>query len=1201
MMQEASDMASAAVARLGAAMSDAQYFESSMVAPDVIRAQLDSKAVKDKLEAMKRLIALISLGKDASMFFPDVVKNVVAASLDVRKLVYLYLVHYAEQQPDVALLAINTFQKDLSDPSQLIRALALRVLSSVRVVTILQVVLLAITRAARDSSPYVRKTAAYAISKVFQIDPSCKDALYDPLAVLLADKSTVVLGSALAVHREVFPDDYSLIHPVFRKVCASMIDMDEWSQASSLTTMLYYARANFEQPRWTAGQGAGNVQITMDSDLERLLKAATPLLRCENCAVVLAAVALFFYLAPPPVFERVAISPLLRLVHSREIGVRTLALKSCAAIAQRPRLAAAIGPFMREFFVFADDVAVTRRLKLDILCELARSVNRVGNTVSAAGDGTALLREFKFYLSQSNSELQAAKAARAIGSLALRHQQTQRPGRASSANTALIEDCVSTLTQAVARSASESTVAESVFVLRQLLQRAPEQYQSALQRLAKLFCLRRVSASSARAAICWLIGEFQSLLDQFALGAESLRVAIMYFADANTDSEFKLQALGLAVKVFLYQENLQNAENSIDLQAIAVSSDTAARPASASDDQKLRDKVRLMVQHLFNLAKYDVDFDVRDRARLLSRLVLDVPPGCRAASGKACFALLTRKPSPLDATSTGASRRAVINEAAEEAEDDATLRAKDDSMKPEHEPILLTSLSFATDCAAPGYRAIPAWGSSLSDPELRRSAFDDTSAVAASASAGAGISSGMDALGTMGTASARAGSRSYSQSNGSTETGSSDLFGMHRRAQQSHISEAKFYEDQGDEDSEEEDDEEEEEDAARSPQKAVATSATSQITDLMSDLFGAPAVATGQSTSARASGGGGSLDWLSGFTSGITKQNYVTSDGDGDLDTSVYWTRVLDSWASGNDLDIDVDTAFPRTGSRFGHAWTVLHLRLTNRGKQALSRLQITCENKASESDNSSRQLELRPDPSTEAMPGSDLRALEPGKQLVLTFHANVADHNAELHLLVETALTTDDTSSTGTGRCARLVIKPKIAEILKPDPSLTLAEFLTESRKLGGMFSQQERVELAVKEQLSPEQAVYAWQVDLKRRVLARTNMAMIGSGPYAASLDDDTIASHASAKRQSPAQRFCARLPGSSSRVLLTVAVETATQTPSRSSGEGASPDSPEQTPQPEPSKRPGGVVAHVCAQCEDVLVAANLLASIRAFLVA
>lgn len=150
------------------AFSDAQYFESGMISPEELRRQLDSSSLRDKLEAMKRIVALISLGKDASLFFPEVVKNVASSSVELKKLVYLYLEHYAETNPDLALLSVNSFQKDLTDSNQSIRALALRVLSSIRVATILQVVLWAIKKCVKDSSPYVRRASAFAMIKVQQ-------------------------------------------------------------------------------------------------------------------------------------------------------------------------------------------------------------------------------------------------------------------------------------------------------------------------------------------------------------------------------------------------------------------------------------------------------------------------------------------------------------------------------------------------------------------------------------------------------------------------------------------------------------------------------------------------------------------------------------------------------------------------------------------------------------------------------------------------------------------------------------------------------------------------------------------------------------------------------------------------------------------------------------------------------------------------
>ena len=111
---------------------------------------------------------MISKGRDVSEFFPDVVKNVASNNLEVRKLVYIYLLRYAEQEPDLALLSINTFQKDLTDQNPIIRAMALRVMSGIRVPMIGPIVLLAIKKCIVDLSPYVRKAAAHAIPKCYR-------------------------------------------------------------------------------------------------------------------------------------------------------------------------------------------------------------------------------------------------------------------------------------------------------------------------------------------------------------------------------------------------------------------------------------------------------------------------------------------------------------------------------------------------------------------------------------------------------------------------------------------------------------------------------------------------------------------------------------------------------------------------------------------------------------------------------------------------------------------------------------------------------------------------------------------------------------------------------------------------------------------------------------------------------------------------
>ena len=91
---------------------------------------------------MKWLLAMLSKGNTVAEFFPDVVKNVVVKSIEVKKMVYIYLVHYADFNDmcrEIALLSINSFQKDLAGTNQLIRGLALRVMTSIRVADIIQV------------------------------------------------------------------------------------------------------------------------------------------------------------------------------------------------------------------------------------------------------------------------------------------------------------------------------------------------------------------------------------------------------------------------------------------------------------------------------------------------------------------------------------------------------------------------------------------------------------------------------------------------------------------------------------------------------------------------------------------------------------------------------------------------------------------------------------------------------------------------------------------------------------------------------------------------------------------------------------------------------------------------------------------------------------------------------------------------------
>jgi AP-1 complex subunit beta-1 len=53
----------------------------------------------------------MTIGKDVSAVFAEVTSCSQTSDLELKKLVYLYLINYAKTQPELAILAVNTFVK----------------------------------------------------------------------------------------------------------------------------------------------------------------------------------------------------------------------------------------------------------------------------------------------------------------------------------------------------------------------------------------------------------------------------------------------------------------------------------------------------------------------------------------------------------------------------------------------------------------------------------------------------------------------------------------------------------------------------------------------------------------------------------------------------------------------------------------------------------------------------------------------------------------------------------------------------------------------------------------------------------------------------------------------------------------------------------------------------------------------------------
>ncbi|NWS87994.1 AP3B2 protein, partial [Toxostoma redivivum] len=620
-------------------------FSSDYKRHDDLKEMLDSNKDSLKLEAMKRIVAMIARGKNASDLFPAVVKNVACKNIEVKKLVYVYLVRYAEEQQDLALLSISTFQRGLKDPNQLIRASALRVLSSIRVPIIVPIMMLAIKEAASDMSPYVRKTAAHAIPKLYSLDSDQKDQLIEVIEKLLADKTTLVAGSVVMAFEEVCPERIDLIHKNYRKLCNLLIDVEEWGQVVIINMLTRYARTQFLSPNQNESLLEENTEkafygseeedakdakaeaallakckpYVMDPDHRLLLRNTKPLLQSRNAAVVMAVAQLYFHLAPKAEVGVIA-KALVRLLRSHS-EVQYVVLQNVATMSIKRR--GMFEPYLKSFYIRSTDPTQIKILKLEVLTNLANETNI-----------STILREFQTYIRSMDKDFVAA-TIQAIGRCAT--------------NIGKVRDtCLSGLVQLLSNR-DELVVAESVVVIKKLLQMQPAQHSEIIKHMAKL--TDNIQVPMARASILWLIGEYCEHVPKIA--PDVLRKMAKSFT--NEEDIVKLQVINLAAKLYL-----TNSKQS-----------------------------KLLTQYVLNLAKYDQNYDIRDRARFIRQLI--VPTEKSGALNKYAKKLfLAQKPAPI----------------------------LESSFK-DRDHFQLGSLSHLLNAKAVGYQELPDWPDEAPDPSVR--------------------------------------------------------------------------------------------------------------------------------------------------------------------------------------------------------------------------------------------------------------------------------------------------------------------------------------------------------------------------------------------------------------------------------------------------------------------------------------------------
>uniref|UniRef100_A0A8C6UMU4 AP complex subunit beta n=1 Tax=Neogobius melanostomus TaxID=47308 RepID=A0A8C6UMU4_9GOBI len=493
-------------------MTDSKYFTTNKKGEIFeLKAELNNEKKEKRKEAVKKVIAAMTVGKDVSSLFPDVVNCMQTDNLELKKLVYLYLMNYAKNQPDMAIMAVNSFVKDCEDPNPLIRALAVRTMGCIRVDKITEYLCEPLRKCLKDEDPYVRKTAAVCVAKLHDINAQMVEdqGFLDSLRDLIADSNPMVVANAVAALSEIsesHPNSNLLdLNPQnINKLLTALNECTEWGQIFILDCLSNYNPKD-------------------EREAQSICERVTPRLSHANSAVVLSAVKVlmkFLELLPKDsdyyntLLKK--LSPPLVTLLSGEPEVQYVALRNINLIVQkRPEI---LKQEIKVFFVKYNDPIYVKLEKLDIMIRLASQANIA-----------QVLAELKEYATEVDVDF-VRKAVRAIGRCAIKVEQSA-------------ERCVSTLLDLI-QTKVNYVVQEAIVVIRDIFRKYPNKYESIIATLCEN--LDSLDEPDARAAMIWIVGEYAERIDN---ADELLESFLEGFHDEST--QVQLTLLTAIVKLFL--------------------------------------------------------------------------------------------------------------------------------------------------------------------------------------------------------------------------------------------------------------------------------------------------------------------------------------------------------------------------------------------------------------------------------------------------------------------------------------------------------------------------------------------------------------------------------------------------------------------------------------------------------------------------
>ena len=363
-------------------------------------------------------------------------------------------------------------------------------------------------RTLKDESPYVRKTAAICVAKLYDLNPELcvENGFLSILQDLLNDANATVVANAVAALAEIqetSPETEALVitSPILMKLLVALNECSEWGRIAILNAL-----GSFEADA---------------TEAEHICERVSPQFQHANASVVMASIRIIMQNIPrvkPELAKQLKkkMAPSLVTLISAPPELQYIALRNISLLLQKD--AEVLSKEMRVFFCKYNDPPYVKNEKLNIMVMLANEENL-----------DQLLSELKEYASEIDIDF-VRRAVRAIGRCAIQIDEGS-------------ERCVNVLLELI-NTKITYVVQESIVVIRDIFRRYPSRYEAIIPTLCSN--LEELDDPAARAALIWIIGEYAEKISN----AESLLSSFLEgFRDDYT--QVQLQLLTAVVKLFL--------------------------------------------------------------------------------------------------------------------------------------------------------------------------------------------------------------------------------------------------------------------------------------------------------------------------------------------------------------------------------------------------------------------------------------------------------------------------------------------------------------------------------------------------------------------------------------------------------------------------------------------------------------------------